>query len=328
MKKIYDQAIDTLRLISILAVVAIHTTTRAMEITHYDLRNQLFTLYLNQAARFAVPLFFLISGFVLELNYNSQINYFVYLKKRLTKILIPYIFWSFIYFYFVYTNHSENFLKSLLTGDASYQLYFIPSLLIFYLVFPLLHRCYRILRGVTILSVLFIIEIAILNYDYVHFSFPLPYPIAVALFNFFVFIFGMFLSRSRENLINFTKKYWFIFLIATSGLSYFIFKEGFNNYYKQWNFEAFYTQWRPSILIYTITVFLILYFLANKFSLRILNQVSKLSFFVFFIHVIILEILSKYLANNDLLFFAGVSIISILIAYLVHKLPYIEKLTG
>lgn len=84
MQKQYVKAIDALRVVSILAVVLIHTTTRTIETTHNNLTDFPFTLFLNQIARFAVPLFILISGFVLELNYQNHANYFAYLKKRLS----------------------------------------------------------------------------------------------------------------------------------------------------------------------------------------------------------------------------------------------------
>jgi len=123
-QKLYNPVVDILRILSILAVVIIHTTTRTLEMSHYALLKIPWTLFLNQAGRFAVPLFFMISGFVLELNYHLHESYLTYLKKRFSRIIIPYIFWSAIYYYLVYNqNHSANFLSSLLKGDASYQLY-------------------------------------------------------------------------------------------------------------------------------------------------------------------------------------------------------------
>src|SRR5260221_9276172 len=130
--KQYNQAIDLLKIISILAVVFIHTTTRTIQVTNYDLVKISWSVFLNQILRFAVPMFFMISGFVLELNFRVNESYLGYIKRRLTRILIPYIFWSAIYYFFVFNNNSTNFFHSLLLGNASYQLYFIPTLLIFY----------------------------------------------------------------------------------------------------------------------------------------------------------------------------------------------------
>src|SRR5882724_3283927 len=125
-----------MRVIAILAVVMIHTSTRVLEAAHYDLNGYNWDLLLNQISRFAVPLFFAISGFALEISYNSHSNYLNFFKKRIIKIIIPYIFWSAFFYIFIYTNHDFNFLKALSDGSSSYQLYFIPALLFFYFLFP------------------------------------------------------------------------------------------------------------------------------------------------------------------------------------------------
>ncbi len=326
-ERIYDRGIDVLRIISILAVLLIHTTTRHLEITHFDVIHYSFTLLLNQISRFAVPLFFLVSGFVLELNY-SEINFFKYLRKRVSRIFIPYLFWSFIYYYFIYTNHTGNFFQALFDGSASYQLYFIPSLFIFYLFFPFLHKIYKIISNKWILVFLFLVEVLILNYDYQYHTSTFAYPIAVALFNYFVFILGMIFARERIKLTQKLKYLWPIVGILAGVTGYFVFNEGKTNYLKTYNFEAFYSQWRPSILIYTILLFLVLYFFANKINLKFIKQLSNLSFFVFFVHIIILELTYKYFFGQDFLFFSVVVFISVLIAYIAHKIPYLTKLTG
>lgn len=145
--KNYSPAADGLRIIAILAVVLIHTTARALEVTNLDVQRLPGTLLLNQAARFAVPMFFMISGFVLELSYQNHSNYLTYIKKRLGKIAIPYIAWSAIYYLLIYKQHAVSYWQALLTGDASYQLYFIPTLVIFYAVFPLIHLLKPILTN-------------------------------------------------------------------------------------------------------------------------------------------------------------------------------------
>lgn len=328
--KIHDPAIDALRLISILAVVLIHTTTRTLEISHYDLINHQFTLFLNQAARFAVPLFFLISGFVLTLSYTPG-SYLTYLKKRLSKVLIPYVFWSFIYYFFIYKNHSDSFLKALLTGSASWQLYFIPSLLIFYLIFPVLFRFYRLLTTHLLISLLlFIAEVLILNYDYQRHNSSIAYPLEVFLFNYFVFLFGTFAAKQMPYIASKRSRILLVLIPPTIFMSYFVFHEGLTNYYKTWNYIYFYSQWRPSILIYTLLIFIFLYSILSRVihNSSYIIQLSKLSFLVFFIHIIVLEALSKYLLNYNILFFISVTVISFLIAYLIHKSKFLSALTG
>lgn len=172
----YNPTIDLLRVISIFAVILIHTTTKTIQTTGGDLRLVPWTLFLNQSARFAVPLFFLISGFVLELSSQGDLNYWTYLKKRLSRIFIPYLVWSTVYYFFVYRDNSLSFPSVLLSGAAAYQLYFIPALLVFYLIFPLLHRYYRFLSNVLVLIILGILELffSITTTTLAPIRFPIP----------------------------------------------------------------------------------------------------------------------------------------------------------
>jgi surface polysaccharide O-acyltransferase-like enzyme len=345
-QKLYNPVIDILRTISIFAVIMIHTTTRTLEVTSYNLLKTPWTLFLNQAARFAVPLFFMISGFVLELNYHvPHASYFAYLKKRFSRIFVPYVFWSAIYYYFVYnTNHGANFLSSVLKGDASYQLYFIPSLLIFYLLFPFIHKYFKTIGNKWILITLGLIELSLLYFDYNIKPLPLLYPLSIALLNYYVFILGMSLARNQERFINFIRKWKLILLLGTLTFAFYIFYEGLTGYLKTHNYLMFYSSWRPSVMIYTIFFAGFAYWVFDrklKF-ISIIKTVSQLSFFVFFIHVILLESLwfwvfkgffesHKTIAQTfwyDPLFFFAVAIASFGIALIVHKIPYLSKLTG
>ena len=343
--KLHDFRVDILRIIAICAVVLIHTTTRTLEASTFKLQEVPWTLFLNQTARFAVPLFFMISGFVLELNFKMHENYFVYFKKRISRIIIPFIFWSGIYYFFVYKNHTENFFQSLLGGDASYQLYFIPALFIFYLVFPLIHNFYKYLGSKQITILFGLIEVTLLYYDYFISPIRLFYPIKIALFNYFVFYLGVVWVSNKEKLIIFLKKWKLLLIFFSVFLGIFIYIEGNNGYSQTHNYLTFYSQWRPSILIYTISLAGLLYWIFNRNVkyLLIIKILSKLSFFVFFIHVIVLEFIwHEFLKDiftkthgtiaNQLLFdpiyFFMVIVASFLIAFLLHKIPYISKITG
>lgn len=335
--KTYNPAIDILRFISILAVVLIHTTTRTLEVTHYDLYQTPWTLLFHQITRFTVPLFFLISGFVLELNYNHHINYWQYLIKRLQRIFIPFVFWSAIYFYFVYPQHGSGFLSALIYGSASHQLYFIPALLVFYLIFPLLHWFYRFFANKWVLFFLAAFQLWLLYADYYLRSLYIFYPLAVVSYNFYVFILGMVVSHYHDPLIAFVKK-WLVALIPlTVFLGGYIFYTGRSLYYKTYDIGYFYSNWRPQVLLYTLALFAVLYYTFNRIKLNIslVKTLSGLSFFVFFIHIIILEKIWALIGTPsqpalwyDPFFFLLTVSISFFIAYLVHKIPYLAKLTG
>jgi probable poly-beta-1,6-N-acetyl-D-glucosamine export protein len=344
--KLYNPAIDILRIIAILAVILIHTTTRNLEVSVYKLQEIPLTLFLNQAARFAVPLFFMISGFVLELNYHLHESYLQYLKKRISRIFIPYLFWSVIYYFFIYIKgRNPNFISAIIRGDASYQLYFIPTLIVFYLLFPIIHKYFYIIGNKYVIIFLGLAQLLILYFDYNIHSLPFFYPLSIALLNYFVFIAGVAVARNQERFVNFINKRKLILGLVTVIFALFVYFEGLNGYLTTHNYTVFYSSFRPSVLIYTLFLagFLYWVFKRNFKFVLIIKTFSRLSFFVFFTHIIILEAVwygfLKNIFNDtngsiarqlwyDPMYFLIVMGISFTIAYVVHKIPYASKLTG
>lgn len=345
----YDHAIDILRIIAIVCVIIIHTTTRILEASHYDLMHAPWAFFLNQIFRFAVPLFFFISGFTLTLNYSYHTSYFTFIKKRCSKIFLPYIFWSFIYFLFVYTQHtsgvfSYEFLDNLLIGNASYQLYFIPSLLIFYFIFPIFYYLYPILKQKIIVVCLFILEIILLTSDYYMEPLPFYLPIRIAMLNFFLFFLGMIFSHHREKIVTIVKKIKLIIMFCTLFMGGIVVFEAYSNYIQTGNYLYFYSQWRPSILLYSIGIISLLYAcFKNAKPVRLVHILSSLSFFVFFFHIIVLEILwhtlFQTLYNNtqghiaasvsfNLFYSLLVVFFSYGVAVVVSKIPKLYKILG
>lgn len=325
-------AIDALRVLAISGVILIHTTTRVLERTSYNLNIYSWTLFLNQIVRFSVPLFFLISGFVLELTYSGKFDLIQYIKKRLSKIFIPYIFWSLIYYYFVYSNNGDGLAHVLFTGNASYQLYFIPALLIFYILFPIVHKLLPIIARPVILIAITLLEFRVLHLDYFVKNLQFTDSIRIAILGFFFFVIGAGASQYKETLLSFAKKWQILLGLLFAYFAYYIFNEGQSQYQLTYNINAFYSSWRPSTLIYTIIGFPLLLVLFEKINL---DKLSKLSFLVFFIHVVVLEFVWKYIGSFttpsfyfEVLFFALVAGISFTIAKVLHKIPHISKVTG
>lgn len=336
--KNYSPAADGLRVIAILAVVLIHTTARALEATNLDVQRLPGTLLLNQVARFAVPMFFMISGFVLELSYPNHPNYLTYIKKRLGKIAIPYMAWSAVYFLLVYTQHSSNYLQALLFGSASYQLYFIPTLVIFYAVFPVIHLLKPILTNKWVMVILGCVQVWLLYMVYFVRPLPFVYPVSIALLNYYVFIIGIAAVGAQEKILKVVEKYRGLFAAAAIVLAGVVFWEGYSGYVSTHDYQKFYTQWRPSILVYTTVLAGGLMLVFNKLKTKVgwIAKWSGLSFFVFFVHVIVLENVWRVWGRLvfagqwwfDIVFFGLVAGISFGAAYIAHKIPQVAKLTG
>lgn len=341
----YHSAIDGLRVLAILAVTLIHTSTRTIEAIQGQIDQVPFAFFLNQASRFAVPLFFMISGYVLEVNYPFHQSYTKYLKKRLSKIFLPYVFWSAIYYLFIYREHSVSFLTALFGGNASYQLYFIPTLLIFYFIFPLLHSIYSQLSNKFVLLGMVVLQFYLLTRDYYFHPLPIFYPIDIALLNYLVFIIGMIASHHKIKLHKWISSVKYLLIIVITGLSLLIAIQARSLYQTTHNYLDYYSSWRPNILIYTFLFAGLFYELLEHVPQleKITQTFSRLSFFVFFIHVAVLEafwtILGKTLFSYsdhtviekvlfDVIFFLSVSGVSYAIAYIAHKIPQLQKITG
>lgn len=339
------KSIDSLRGLAILAVVLIHTTTRTLEASGFNITGFSWTLFLNQISRFAVPLFFLISGLVLELSYKEGTSYWSFIKKRFSKIFIPYVFWSLFYYLLIYNQNHDNLTKVILTGNASYQLYFIPTLCIFYLIFPLLHKFYKFISNKFVLSLIFLSQIFFLSKDYFVKEFDLPDPIHIAILAYFIFVIGIISARNRNKIESFIKRFKIITPILTAFLGIYVFWEGRNRFLSTGNYLAYYSQWRPSILIYTLLIGLTFYYVFEHTKLRgtVMDRFSKHSFFVFFVHVAILEGVWSSVGKNmftwasasvlgkilfDPVFFGIVALISFGISRLMHKISKVAKILG
>ena len=338
------KSIDSLRALAILGVLLIHTTTRTLEASGFNISGFSWTLFLNQIARFAVPLFFIISGFVLELSYRPE-SYWSFIKRRFSKIFIPYAVWSTFYYLIIYNQNHDNFFKVILTGDSSYQLYFIPTLCIFYLLYPLVHKVYKFITNKFVFLLLMGLQIYLLYFDYFIREFDLPDPLRIALLAYFFFILGIIAAGNLGKINIFVKKWRYVVPVITAFLGAYVFWEGRSRYLATGNYLAYYSQWRPSILLYTILTALTFYYLFEhtKFKDSVIAVFSKHSFFVFFVHVAILEMFWSLAGKNlfslfstnpvgktlfDPIFYLVVTVLSFGAAYIVHKIPKAGRYLG
>ncbi|WP_307470731.1 acyltransferase [Paenibacillus harenae] len=155
-KKPHLPELDIVRAIGIMAVVMIHSTSSA--VNSYDHASSFYPVYvfLNMFSKFAVPVFIFLSGFVLFYNYFGKPwtleSTGQFYKKRITKLAIPFILFSFFYWAFVklvgpgfvdlktFIGYFADpvFWDKLLIGKTYTHLYFIVIIIQFYLLAPLM----------------------------------------------------------------------------------------------------------------------------------------------------------------------------------------------
>lgn len=153
-KRSYLPQLDIVRAIGIMAVIMIHATSSI--VVNYDHNAAIYPLYvfLNIFPKFVVPIFIFLSGFVLFYNYIDKPftlkTLGTFYKKRISKILIPFFFFSFFFWAirrysaygftdistFIGYFHSWRFLQLLLIGKTYAHLYFIVIIIQFYAIAP------------------------------------------------------------------------------------------------------------------------------------------------------------------------------------------------
>lgn len=143
--------INNLRLVALFAVIILHTTSPLLETYNKGPLNLwLVGDFYNSLVRFAVPVFVMITGaLLLPRDYDLV----PFLKKRITRVGIPFLFWTFIYIGYSYYNEElpytgdtwltvKQILHQLKFG-ASYHLWYVYMLLGLYFVIPVIGKFVR-----------------------------------------------------------------------------------------------------------------------------------------------------------------------------------------
>lgn len=142
--------LDILRVLSIFAVVALHSVAiKASDMSSLGTPSWWWANSLNGLMRWTIPVFFMISG-ALTLGGKNIESIPKFLKSRLLKIGIPFLIWSAVYTIFtqVYFLKQQiqfpNILLKILTNiilDQSYfHLWFMYDIIILYLITPIIKK--------------------------------------------------------------------------------------------------------------------------------------------------------------------------------------------
>jgi len=170
-------SIDFMRSICCILVITIHVTAAFWYVFEPGSLQFKTIIQINTLSKFAVPAFIFISGFVLFYVYSSrELRLIEFYKKRMFRVIIPYIIWSIIYILanYIAVGQPVN-LKSLayyfVLGKANYHLYYISLILQFYLVFPLLLKLYqRFSNPIIPVGLLTILNFTFISFVKINFS--------------------------------------------------------------------------------------------------------------------------------------------------------------
>jgi surface polysaccharide O-acyltransferase-like enzyme len=336
------QEFDLLRAVATLTVIGIHVTAAYVY-------TSIWGCAANQFARFAVPLFLIMSGFLLcnaDLHgpaFSSQSFY----RKRFRKILWPYFIWSL--FYSCLTGlMGADLLASLLQlptqliwGTAYYHLYFVVIVIQLYLLYPWLYRW--VLRAprlclLTALALTLSCQIMLNMHTLGQLSLPpqlnnlylVFFPVWI-----FFFVFGMVAARYNKSWQLFFKPrrgLWALLWMGSFGL---LLADGYAH-------NTYGSSSRPTVMLYTLCTYFFLYSLALHYQghfRKTINWIARQSFLIYLLHPFVLSglvALANLMGKPDLwnrtrgmiAIYLLVTLLSCGASYLISLTPLAEKLGG
>lgn len=207
-----------LRLIATVAVIAIHTTSQDMTLSFVG-------YYGNQLARFSVPMFLILSGFLLfqsDLT-DGLLPISQFYRKRFRRILLPYFLWTVFYslilhYYFNGTQNAQMILPDMIRhfflGNGFTHLYFVVIIIQLYLLYPYIRNIFKAHPGPFLLFSL-LLSFACQLFLYLHSLNAIHLPVYYGTFYLiafpvwlFYFILGMYLALDDQNLEQSGKLSW------------------------------------------------------------------------------------------------------------------------
>ncbi|CVK16753.1 MAG: acyltransferase family protein [Apibacter sp.] len=326
--------IDNLRAISAIGIVLLHVAARMSH--HYGnipIKNWWISNFYINIARFGVPVFVMMTG-LLSLGKQYTFKHFT---KKLSRILIPFLFWSLIYIFFKivgihYKDHMDlefkfviDFTYLELVSGASYHMWYIYMIIRIYLLYPIINQWVldsnprQQLYFIVVCFLIFLIfytffgSVYLVNYIKLYSEF-LGY-----------LVLGYYLVRRKYE---YNVKYYLYVCITIYLLSYL--GICFDTYITSKTNNIYIEQYKPWDLFQALSVFLLFFLIPvfNKKS-KILAFISEYSYGIYLIHVLImslLELLGLSAYSFNPLFSIPVTtlctlLISIIILYTLDKIP-------
>lgn len=308
--------------------------------------------------RFAIPLFMFIMGFILFQQYSSKLNFKVYYKTGLIKVIVPYVAWTI--FYFIWTSllngsapldtfeQIKTILNLIISGEAIYHLWYMIIIITFYLLFPVFKMSISNERNLVTNSIVLIVSLIInllllqalssgvIKSDNPKLGIIFNYLDRNILFWHFYFLFGGFVGIYYDKIKTLLGKIVIPILILIAVSMYFVYSEiaeinsNLNiNYISSANVTS---TLKPFTMILCTLLIISLLYIAKELPLksrRLTNMFAtagRYAFGAFFVHPFTLSLSNTYVFTNlhsitfqTIVSFALCSSISVYISYLLNK---------
>lgn len=319
--------IDILRVVSVFSVILLHTSASFVENLYAnDTKIWWIGNIIDSSTRWCVPVLIMISGNLVLDNYKEE-KIFIFLSKRFSKILIPLIFWSFLYMLsyddlVLLPNISIFwiFIIKFYEGNVYIHLWYLYMLVGLYLVTPIIKGYVNNSSKSNIIYFLIICFISNGIIGFLEKFTELKTDFNLDFFHWSIgyYVLGFFLSNQYISKEIRNKLYimGIIGLITTVYITYVLTKN--NNGVLV---PHFYSYFAPNIIFMSIGVFLICKntswkkLLNNKLSInRLVINLSNKSFGIYLVHLLILNMILSRTMNmlvNIHYLYVGIAILLI-----------------
>ena len=303
-----EYAFDILRAVAMIMVITIHVSNvYSRSFGFIGNGSFIVSLVFNTVSRISVPIFLMISGaLLLDREFNKK-KYF----KRLIKFILIIIVWDIIYLVweYLYLGITYDKLYKLLYEPYRAHLWYLYTILLLYAIQPLLrlimNKSNKVIKIILLLIWLTFSTLSIVNY-YISLYFTVFSYIGF-------FILGKYLydfAKSRD-----LKKYnipLIILMIVCFAASIFL---NYSMSMKRNTFYNFYFAYRvPFIMIPSFAFYVMVINNYTKDSLnKFIMKLSDLSFGVYLIHGIFLDVTVKMFVYQNINSLIGIPVFTFMI---------------
>ena len=312
-----------------IATIPTKTTTQ-----FYTINLFIQNFFSNALSRVSVPIFFIISGFLLFQNYTFS-NYKLKLLKRVHSLLIPYIFWTSlvvaIYFllqsipsisvYFTSSLIKNLSITELITTTwihpKNYPLWFIRDLMLLVIVSPIVYILIQHLSKLYIPIILFVWFFDLIEPTT---DFSLYKPEAVLFFSL-----GAYIALKNSKLLSLSVSNA---LFITSVILYFCVLIAYTYIL---TFQPTISEYVPLILYKSSLLLgiIVLWFMLDRCQCKLLSRFTQYTFLYYVFHSIFFAILQKssyslfgYSSQTSFVLYISIPIIVLVALTIIGKLLY------
>ncbi len=337
--------VDLIRIIAIFAVVAIHVDNFGFAWNKISWIDWWMSNVYNAMIRFAVPILFILSGYLLL---DKQEDDRIFFSKRFSKVVIPLVAWSMIYMVFannynIFSIFTVDFVQKFLSNKIFYHLYFLYYIIGLYLITPLLRR---ILAHANMSDIRYYLTLWFLftpvNQLIGFFGYNIGIPVEAATGNLGLYIIGYAIKKTQIT----DKLIYLSGVIVATSLMIMI----FGSYIMSMNsgkFDTFLTSTSITQTTYAICLFILLRKALDHMTLttscmnieNIISAVAEASMGIYLVHPILLHYIQHGLFGVFLLSPSFLSpiisvplvtvllfVVSLIIIIIMQKIPLIRKI--